>query len=66
MFKLTKPQSKSLLIKWQYPEHGQGMTFLQFRRTVTYHGLRSNFPEYIGVQWCGMFVGIEKDGYAHT
>ena len=21
---------------------------------------------YIGVEWCGMFIGIEKDGYAHS
>lgn len=21
---------------------------------------------YIGAGWCGMFVGIEKDGYSHT
>lgn len=21
---------------------------------------------YCGIQWCGMFVGIEKDGYSHT
>ena len=25
-----------------------------------------NYGQYIGGEWCGMFLGIEKDGYAHT
>ena len=64
MLKLTKSQQRSLLVKWQ--RASQGLTYRQFRRTVTFHGFGSSFPDYIGVEWCGMFVGIEKDGYAHT
>lgn len=24
------------------------------------------YGDFVGLQWSGMFVGIEKDGYAHT
>ena len=36
------------------------LTYREFRRTVV-----SGFG-YIMVPWCGMWVGIEPDGYAHT
>jgi hypothetical protein len=25
-----------------------------------------NYGDYAGIQWCGMFLGIEKDGYTHS
>jgi hypothetical protein len=25
-----------------------------------------SYGNHCGLTWCGMFVGIEKDGYAHT
>lgn len=25
-----------------------------------------NYGDYVGVEWCNMFVGIERDGYTHT
>ena len=58
MITLTRPQRRALYRKWR--ENDQGMTYRQFRRTVT--------PgwDYVAVAWCGMYVGIEKDGYAHT
>ena len=30
-----------------------------FHRVQQYH-------DYCGIPWCGMFVGIEKDGYTHS
>lgn len=37
-----------------------GMAFRAFRKTV------HNYGDYMGVQWHGMFLGIEKDGYTHS
>lgn len=31
-----------------------------------FHRVRPYTGGYCGLTWCGMFVGIEKDGYAHT
>ena len=25
-----------------------------------------NYGDYVGVDWCGMFLGIERDGYTHS
>jgi hypothetical protein len=25
-----------------------------------------NYGDYAGIKWCGMFLGIEKDGYTHS
>lgn len=36
------------------------LTYRQFRKTVQY-----GF-DCLMVQWCGMWVGIERDGYTHT
>ena len=56
--KLNKNQTKSLLRKWK--QNNQGLTYLQFRRTVQ--------PGWdcVMVQWSGMWLGIEKDGYTHS
>lgn len=35
----------------------------------TYEEFRERFVkkgEFIGAQWCGMYVGIEPDGHSHT
>tara|TARA_R100000656_G_scaffold114300_1_gene86683 strand:- start:171 stop:389 length:219 start_codon:yes stop_codon:yes gene_type:complete len=37
-------------------------SFLAFRRRVM-HGIGG---DYVGVPWCGMYVGIELDGHTHT
>ena len=45
------------------PGHGQGFqpkTYRQFRRTV----VRSF--DCIMLPWCGMWLGIESDGYTHS
>ena len=59
--KLTKSQQIALASKWQ--QSNQGLTYLEFRRTVK--------PTFgcdgaIIVPWCGMFLGIETDGYCHS
>ena len=56
--KLTREQRVTLCAKWKQDD--QGMTYLQFRRTVQ-QGWGC-----IMVQWCGMWLGIEPDGYPHT
>jgi len=58
MYKLNKQQQLALLRKWQ--QANQDMTYLQFRRTVQ-HGF-----DCVMVQWCGMWLGIETDGYTHS
>lgn len=59
--KLTKPQQVSLRRKWLQDSHG--MSFLKFRRTVTPFSGSSGCAM---VQWCGMWLGIEVDGYTHS
>ena len=56
--KLTKDQQRSLLRKWKQDD--QGMTYLQFRRTVMDYG------DFVMVKWCQMYLGIERDGYTHS
>jgi len=55
---LTKAQRKALHRKWV--QENQNMTYLAFRRTVE--------PGWgcIMVKWCGMWLGIEPDGYTHS
>lgn len=36
----------------------------EFFTRVSQHGIGSD--KYAGITWCGMFVGIEPDGYTHT
>jgi hypothetical protein len=56
--KLTKQQRGALKRKWE--RDSQGMSYLQFRRTVV-----QGF-DCIMVPWCGMWLGIELDGYTHS
>ena len=58
--KLNKAQSLSLLAKWR--ANNQGLSFLAFRRTVM-PMLGDNGAM---VQWSGMWLGIEADGYTHS
>ena len=67
--KLNKNQAKSLLRKWQ--QNNQGLTYLQFRRTVQpgwdeKEVLLSICSTVVMVKWSGMWLGIEKDGYTHS
>jgi hypothetical protein len=58
MVQLNKAQRQSLLRKWL--QDNQNLSYLQFRRTVQ--------PGWdcAMVKWCGMWLGIEKDGYTHS
>ena len=56
--KLTRDQRKALKRKWD--RDNQGLSYIQFRRTVV-HGY-----DCIMVPWCGMWLGIETDGYTHS
>jgi len=63
--RLTKPQAQTLQRKWIDGQHEHGSTrdvsYLSFRRTV-----EPAFDALVMVQWCGMWLGIEPDGYCHT
>ena len=53
--RITKEQQ--IAIKRKYTEDNQGLTYLQFRRTVQ-HGYGC-----LMLRWRNMWVGIEPDGY---
>ena len=59
--KITKEQQRALRQVFERTE--LNMTYLQFRRTA-----RGLGPRYgcIMVPWCGMWLGIERDGYTHS
>ena len=63
--RLTKPQAQTLYRKWIDGQHERGSTrdvsFLAFRRTV-----EPTYDDSVMVQWCGMYIGIEADGYPHS
>jgi len=37
------------------------ISYLSFRRTV-----EPTFDDSVMVKWCGMYLGIETDGYCHS
>ena len=55
---LTREQRTALKRKWE--RDSQGMSYLMFRRTVV------QGYDCIMVPWCGMWLGIETDGYTHS
>jgi len=61
MMVITKEQR--LALKQLFDRSSQGLTYKQFRKTVQ-PLINGNWT--IMVPWCGMFVGIEVDGYSHT
>ncbi len=58
MVYLNKAQRAALFRKWS--QDSQGMTYRQFRATV-----QAGF-DCVMVQWSGMWLGIESDGYTHS
>jgi len=59
MAKLNKAQQIALKKVFDRDQNN-GKTYLQFRRTVqTSYGC-------VMVPWCGMWLGIEPDGYTHS
>ena len=60
--KLTKPQRKALYALYERSLHSLKQSYLAFRRTATYDHLCGCLM----VPFCGMWVGIETDGYTHS
>ena len=60
---LTKEQRKSVAGLFKRSSDG-AKSYLDFRRRVKICGTKND--RYAGLGWCGMFVGIEKDGHTHT
>lgn len=58
--KLTKEQQQALLRKFNQSPDGS-LSFLAFRRRVL-----PTFNDSVMIQWCGMWLGIETDGYTHS
>jgi len=65
--KLTKPQQKALKQRWLWSGDPAArppfpsISYLSFRRTV-----EPTFDDSVMVKWCGMYLGIETDGYCHS
>ena len=61
---LTKQQQAALYALFQRNSDG-ATSYLAFRRRA--HGPSGDvLGNYIGLLWCGMYVGIEQDGSTHT
>lgn len=60
MYVTTKEQRAALFNLYQRAPEGR--TYLQFRRTVH----KSFGTDCLIVRWCGMWIGIERDGYTHS
>ncbi len=56
--KTNKAQRIAIHRKWT--QDNQNMTYRQFRKTVL------EGYDCLMVQWCGMWLGIESDGYTHS
>ena len=62
--RITRAQIESLHRLYCRNSDGSN-SYLEFRRRATLFGF-SQGDTVLGIQWCGMFVGIESDGYSHT
>ena len=51
---------QKIAIKRLYDRNSLGVSYLQLRRTV------KRGYDCLMVEWCGMWIGIEKDGYTHS
>lgn len=71
MTKLTRPQMETLKFKFEQWEQSKNeasifktrprSSYLAYRRTAFLA-----FGDCVMVPWCGMVLGIEKDGYCHS
>ena len=59
MTSFTDAQERTIKLKFEQSPDGAS-SLLEFRARWTDYG------PYIGATWCGMFLGIEKDGHAHS
>ena len=57
--RITKEQQ--IALKRVYDRSPLDLTYLQFRRTAFLA-----FGDCVMVPWCGMILGIERDGYTHS
>jgi hypothetical protein len=55
---MNRAERQALHRKWE--QDNQGMSYLAFRRTAS-----RGFDCWM-VNWCGMWLGIEADGYTHS
>ena len=61
--KLSKSQQRAVKNLYDRLEDTDDReSFLAFRRRV----MPGIGGDYVGIPWCGMYVGIELDGYTHT
>lgn len=56
---MTIAQMRALYRLWARQEN-KTLTYRQFRETA-----QQGF-DCIMVEWCGMWIGIERDGYTHS
>lgn len=59
--KPTKAQQRALLALYRRNPAAVVGSYLRFRRNAFFA-----FGDCLMVQWCGMIVGIETDGYTHS
>lgn len=52
-------QCRAVLRKYRHNPDGTTTISSFFSRVIDY-------GDYVGLSWCGMFLGIEKDGYTHS
>jgi len=62
MKRATKAQLTALLRLYNRVSNKPAPTFLAFRRAAQWECC----GDALLVQWCGMWVGIEPDGYTHS
>jgi hypothetical protein len=61
--KLSKSQQRAVKNLYDRLEDNDDReSFLAFRRRV----MPGIGGDYVGILWCGMYVGIELDGHTHT
>ena len=61
--KLSKSQQRAVKNLYDRLEDTDDReSFLAFRRRV----MPGIGGDYVGILWCGMYVGIELDGHTHT
>jgi len=58
---LTKEQRDALLRIYNREWAGKPDSYLAFRRTAS-----QSYMGCVMVPWCGMWLGIEPDGYTHS
>ena len=57
------PDAVNDAVRMLFDRNSDGSTTIAaFRRRVHYNSLCN----YWSINWCGMYVGIEPDGYTHT